>query len=169
MKKLITTIITAALLATTFLSTATYADDTQQEQFCQSAYGMSCAEYQAKSANPTEKAEAEAAKKRELKAPTIAKPKTLPGPSSDLQEKDPGARKTLLNKTIPGYIVGLIGFISILALLFTIIGGVRIAMSYGNEETIEAGKKQVTYSIVALIIGLLSYTIVTIIINITFE
>ena len=166
MKKLITTIITAALLATTFASTAAYAENPEQEKFCQSAYGMSCAEYQLKNANPTEKAEIE---KREFKAPTIAKPKTLPGPSADLQEKDPGARRTLLNKTIPGYIVGLIGFISILALLFSIIGGVRIAMSYGNEETIEAGKKQVTYSIVALIIGLLSYTIVTIIINITFE
>jgi len=156
-----------------------------QEKQCQNAYGMSCAEY-AEDNSMTEKekkifAESllegldsvaptdEANPLRKFKAPTLPKPKTLPGPGTNIQNTDPSAQNTLLTKIVPRYTIGFIGFIAGVALLFTIIGGARLAMAYGNEEAIEKGKKQITYSLIALVIALLSYTIVNILINISFQ
>jgi len=198
MKKIITKIIIAFTLITNISSFA-YADEiddlmtktlekqaqTQQEAQCQNAYGMSCAEYSEWN-SMTEKEQKEYAESlldgldsvappdsdnplRKFKAPIIPKPKTLPGPGRTIQETDSSAQNTLLTKIVPRYTIGFIGFIAGIALLFTVIGGARLAMSYGDEEAIEKGKKQITYSIIALIIALLSYTIVNIIINISFQ
>lgn len=98
---------------------------------------------------------------RDFVQPTIPQPQTLPGDGVN-------TKKTLTESLLPKYAVGLIGFVSMAALVFLVIAGVRFATAYGNEEAVETAKKQVIYSIVALLIALLSYTIVSIIINLKF-
>ncbi|MBD3361044.1 hypothetical protein GF366_04575 [Candidatus Peregrinibacteria bacterium] len=99
-------------------------------------------------------------------APTIPKPELLPGPSQATIEKEGGSARPILTETIlPYFAVGLIGFIGGLSLLFLVIAGVRFVTAYGNEEAIEKAKKQAIYATVGLVIALLSYTIVTIIVN----
>ena len=103
--------------------------------------------------------------------PKIPKPSTLPGPSEEQiygeEGKDTGAGIIFLSQgLLPKFTVGMIGFIGGLSLFFLIVGGVRYATMYGNEEAIEKAKNQVIYALVGFIIALLAYTIVTIIINI---
>lgn len=49
------------------------------------------------------------------------------------------------------------------ALLMIIVGGIQILTAYGNDEAISKAKKTITYSVVGLLIALLSYAIVSII------
>lgn len=101
--------------------------------------------------------------------PIIPKPTYLPGPSEDAQENTGGsARKLLANQVLPKFAVGFIGFIGSTALVFLIIGGVRFSMAYGNEEAVEKAKNQIIYALVGLLISLLSYAIVSIIVNLRF-
>lgn len=99
---------------------------------------------------------------RDFVQPTIPQPQTVPGDGIN-------TKKTLTETLLPRYAVGLIGFVSMAALVFLVIAGVRFATAYGNEEAVETAKKQIIYSILALLIALLSYTIVSIIINLKFE
>lgn len=94
----------------------------------------------------------------EYQRPIIPRPRTLPGPDGD-------ARQALTQTILPNLAVNLVGFVSMAALLWLIIAGVRFATAYGNEEKVESAKKQVIYAIAGLIIALLAYSIVTIIVN----
>ncbi|MFH1284036.1 MAG: hypothetical protein ABIH78_00380 [Candidatus Peregrinibacteria bacterium] len=101
-------------------------------------------------------------------APTIPKPDLLPGPGPDriTGEEGGGTARNILTETIlPFFAIGLIGFVGGLSLVMLIISGVRFAMAYGNEEAITKAKSQAMYSLVGFLIALLSYTIVTIVIN----
>jgi len=98
----------------------------------------------------------------------IPKPDTLPGPSIGLQESEGGARNILVDIILPRFAVIAIGIIGSLALVFVMIGGIRLATAYGNEEDIEKGKKQVIYGVVGFILALLAFTIVQIVINLEF-
>lgn len=101
--------------------------------------------------------------------PIIPKPDYVIGPSEDDQKNEGGsARKLLANKILPKFAVNFIGFIGSTALVFLIIGGVRFSMAYGNEEAVEKAKNQVIYALVGLMIALLSYAIVSIIVNLKF-
>lgn len=108
--------------------------------------------------------------------PIIPKPSSLPGPSHTVQEEaasNPGglntARKLLGESILPKIAVTMAGFAGMTAMLFLVIGGVRFATAYGNDEAIEKAKNQIIYSLIGLIIAILAYAIVTIIINFKFE
>ena len=94
--------------------------------------------------------------------PKIPKPNTLVGPETN-------TRNVLTENVLPNLAVGVVGFVAAMALLFLIIAGVRFAMVYGNEESAQTAKKQVTFALVGLIVALLAYTIVAIISNLGFE
>ena len=99
--------------------------------------------------------------------PFIPQPGTLPGPTEQLQE-NAGSRNSLVNTLIPKFTTAAIGMAAAFATLFLIIGGVRFAISYGKDESIENAKKQITYALVGLLLAILSYIIVIIIINLKF-
>lgn len=98
----------------------------------------------------------------------LVRPSTLPGPDDKGKIDEKGNRSFLVDTLLPRFGVILIGMVGATALLFIIIGGVRFAMIYDNEEAIDKAKKQVTYGIVGLLVALLSYTIVRIVTNFDF-
>lgn len=100
----------------------------------------------------------------DYQVPIIPRPRTLPGPDPD-DPKERTARTQLVDEILPNLAVNLVGFVSMAALLWVIIAGVRFATAYGNEEKVESAKKQVIYALAGLIIALLAYSIVTIIIR----
>lgn len=53
-----------------------------------------------------------------------------------------------------------------LALLFCIVSGILILTAFGNEERLTSGKKTFAWSLIGLLISILSYAIVQIIISI---
>lgn len=63
----------------------------------------------------------------------------------------------------------IVGFAGALALLFIIYGGLQLVTSNGNKERMEGAKKTLTYAIFGLIIVILSYFIVSILINLPSE
>lgn len=99
----------------------------------------------------------------------IPKPDYLPGPNPTSQEAGGGTRKILTDTILPRYTIMLIGFVGSLALIYLVIGGVRFATAYGNDEATQKAKEQVIYALIAFILALLSYAIITIVINLKFE
>ena len=55
------------------------------------------------------------------------------------------------------------------AVIFLIIGGIRYITSLGNQEGMEAAKKTVKYALIGLVAVILSYAIVTNIINLVYQ
>jgi amino acid transporter len=101
----------------------------------------------------------------------IQKPDSLPGIDEELQLDKDGklaTRNILTERILPRFALGTIGFVGALSILFLIIGGIRFATAYGEEEPIESAKRQVTWSLVGLLLAVLSYTIVSIIVNLDF-
>ena len=68
-----------------------------------------------------------------------------------------------VNGALQFIILLILGFASLVAVLFLIIGGYQYITSAGNEESAEAGKKNIQNAVIGIIIILLSYTIVTVI------
>lgn len=87
-----------------------------------------------------------------LTSPT--KPTGLPGDSGDT-----------ISTTVGYYINVFLGIVGIVAVAFLIYGGFLYITSGGNEEQAESGKKVIQNSIIGIIIIILSYAIVTVIIN----
>lgn len=55
----------------------------------------------------------------------------------------------------------LLGVTSGIVILFLIIGGIMYMTSRGNQEGIDRGKKIITYSVIGLVVILISYSIIT--------
>ncbi len=104
----------------------------------------------------------------DFKFQVVPKPKNLPGPVLE-ENKPESGRTALVDNILPKYTVTLIGFVGAAALLFLVIAGVRFGVAYGNEEAVEKAKNQTIYALVGFVIALLSYTIVTIIVNLEFK
>jgi hypothetical protein len=60
---------------------------------------------------------------------------------------------------------GLIFLIGIMAVLIIIIGGVRMVISQGNQESVTKGKQTIIWAVAGLIVALLSFSLVSIIQN----
>lgn len=73
----------------------------------------------------------------------------------------PLTRFTSIGEFAVGVINFAIAIIGALALLFIIIGGVRMVVSAGNESAIKAGKKTVTWAVIGLVVALLSFSIIS--------
>lgn len=100
--------------------------------------------------------------------PKIVKPEFLPGPTPD-QVASQGSRSVLLDSFLPRLSVRIIGLIGALALISIVIGGLRYSTAYGNDDNLEKAKTQILYSVIAFLVAILSYTIVTVVTNIQFE
>lgn len=106
----------------------------------------------------------------DFEAPIIPKPKFLPGPEKEqIEETDGGARSIFTEVLLPKYAINFISFMGATAVLMLLIGGIRFATFYGNEEGIEKAKSQIIYSLVGLALSMLAYAIVTIIIRFDYE
>ncbi len=93
-----------------------------------------------------------------------------PIPDIPILPKPPNQdRDTLVSSVLPNYGVILISFVGVTTLIFLLIGGVRFATAYGNEESIEKAKNQIKYALAGFILALLSYTIVIIVNNLFIE
>ena len=105
------------------------------------------------------------------RADPIPLPGNLPGIDPSLQVDAEGnltTRNILTTRILPRFALSLIGFVGSIAILFLVVGGIRFATAYGKEESIESAKRQITWSIVGLLLAILSYTIVSIVVNIDF-
>lgn len=105
-----------------------------------------------------------------MQTPYIPKPDTLPGPPESVQagetsDSQNNIRRVLIDTLIPKLTVLVTGLAAGLAFLFLVIGGVRFATSYGNDQLIESAKKQIMYALIGLVLAIMSYVIITIIIN----
>lgn len=59
----------------------------------------------------------------------------------------------------------ILGFISMVAVLFVIWGGAQYLTSVGDENRMESGKKTVTYALIGLVIAALAYGIINTIVT----
>jgi type IV secretion system pilin len=75
-----------------------------------------------------------------------------------------GTFSSLLNRVV----AFLVSFIAIMAIIFIIIGGFRLAFSQGNTEAVTAGRKTITWAIIGLVIALLSFAIIRILDSLLF-
>ena len=70
------------------------------------------------------------------------------GPTPALPSTATGDVRT----SIVGILNFLLGFLALLAVVFVVVGGVRILVAGGNQEQVQAGKKTIIYAIVGLMI-----------------
>jgi len=59
----------------------------------------------------------------------------------------------------------ILGFISMIAVLFVIWGGAQYMTSVGDENRMEGGKKTVTYALMGLVVAALAYGIINTIVS----
>lgn len=57
----------------------------------------------------------------------------------------------------------LLGLVAALAVLFIIIGGIRMVTSAGNTSSVTAGKQTVTWAIIGLVVSMLAFTIINVV------
>lgn len=77
----------------------------------------------------------------------------------------PGSAGATVRDVLGLYINIFLGVVGIIAIGFIILGGFRYITSAGNDEAAESGKKMITNAIIGLVVIILSYTIITVIIN----
>ena len=77
----------------------------------------------------------------------------------------PGGVPTDIDQGLMNMINWVLGFISMIAVLMVIWGGVQYLTSAGDESKAESGKKTITYSFIGLIICGLAYGIIEIIVT----
>jgi|SRR3989339_1055622 len=96
----------------------------------------------------------------EFQSPTIPKPKTLPGPTSEsaIENKD-----YLTSKLIPGFVSGSLGILGGVSFVMLIYGGIQYLITFQDEAHAEKAKKTIQYAIIGLLIGMFSYSLVNII------
>jgi|GEM_PF-6812648 len=96
----------------------------------------------------------------------IPKPDSLPGPSADIQtSKETPVTKWIVETILPRWTAGTMQFVMVLAFLMLVISGIRYITAYSNDETATSAKKMAIYSLVALLITMFAYTIVSIIVK----
>jgi len=70
-----------------------------------------------------------------------------------------------LDVVLENIIVGILGLVGILSVLFLVYGGVQYLTSAGDENKMEGAKSTITYAILGLVIAFLSYAIITTVIK----
>lgn len=75
------------------------------------------------------------------------------------------ASTTKLSEVVPNVITILLSVSGVIAVLFIIIGGFQYMTSSGNPEAAKKGRQTLTYAIVGLVIIVLSYIIVSVVLN----
>lgn len=85
-----------------------------------------------------------------------------PAPGFFTDVKGDGSFKTLFGNFINDIMLPLAGLV---AMFFIIVGGYQYMTSAGDEEAAAKGKRTLSNGVIGLIIIILSYTIVTVVIN----
>lgn len=101
-------------------------------------------------------------------APPIGHPATLPGPEESVTASNEQTRDYFINSFAPTYIGGFIGIMGGIAFMMVVISGIQYLTSYGNEEKIKQATKSLTFSIIGFLLSLLSWSIVSIVSNVSF-
>ncbi len=148
MKKIITHILVTALsLHLISVATTTYADTTPQKTLI------------------AVEGEGETENKPANKL-IVPKPGALPGAQEDTQAEGGGIKAWITGKVLPTWTKGIVGFVASLSFVMLVVSGIRYLTAYGNEEAATSAKKIIIYSILALLLAMFSYTIVSIIVRI---
>ena len=92
-------------------------------------------------------------------APTIPQISTLPGPQGSVKDANQYVREQFL----PNMAMSVIRIAIPVSVVMLVFGAIRLLTAYGNDEKITLAKKTLTWSVVGLIISLLSYAIVQIV------
>jgi hypothetical protein len=79
------------------------------------------------------------------------------GPIPDIGGVAPG---TSVREPIVNVLTFFLGFLALLAIIFIVIGGVRIIASGGNEEQLTKGRKTIIYAAIGLLVIVLARLIV---------
>lgn len=98
--------------------------------------------------------------KAQVSLPDDIRPETLPAISG-------GNIESQVSKLTGDVVLTAIQFAGALAIIFIIIAGFRYVFSAGDEEDLGKAKSGIIWSIVALVILILSYTIVASIFNLS--
>lgn len=99
--------------------------------------------------------------------PTVPKPDFLPGPEEATSEAGGDAiQEYVLNQGIPDAINIGFGIIGIGAFIGVLVGAINILTAFGNDDKITKAKTIVRYSILGLVIVMLSYAMVSIIVSV---
>lgn len=77
----------------------------------------------------------------------------------------PGNAGSTVTRELGTYINIFLGIIGIIAVAFLIIGGFRYITSAGDSEVAESAKNTILNAVIGLVIVILSYIIVTVIVN----
>ncbi|MBI5755083.1 hypothetical protein HZA41_02595 [Candidatus Peregrinibacteria bacterium] len=103
------------------------------------------------------------------KTQTIPTPSTgilLPQPPNSADTSAAAAtRNYFAGKFIPHVFGFFIAGFGVVSLIFFLIGGVMLLVSYGNDDTIKKATKTMQYAVIGFVIALLAYSIVVIINN----
>ncbi len=78
----------------------------------------------------------------------------------DVGSAPPGLVEDELDVVLGNIIVGILGFVSIIGILFLVYGGIRYVTSAGNDSDMEEAKKIIMYAIVGLFVTASAYAIV---------
>jgi hypothetical protein len=118
----------------------------------------------ASSSEQTETEEEEEETRKEV-LPPIIKPSLLPGPKFEDENSRTGREATnyVTQKLLPMISARLLTIIAVGSLLGMIYAGVMFYLAMGDPEKMAGGKRAAIYSVVGLIIALLSFSIVQII------
>lgn len=57
----------------------------------------------------------------------------------------------------------LLGVSALLAMLALVVGGIRMIVSFGNDQGVAAAKKNIQWAVIGVVVILLSYAIITLI------
>lgn len=96
---------------------------------------------------------------------TTPKPQFLPGPTETTQANSENAKQYFLNTVMGRVTQTLIAFTAVTCFILIVYAGLQLIMQFGNEERISTAKRLITWSIVGLLVSMLSYAIVSIIIR----
>jgi len=96
--------------------------------------------------------------------PTIPVPDFLPAP--DVGTTGGETQNYILNETIPRAINIGIGILSITAFNGILISAIQMLTAYGNDEKLNRAKTNLRYSLIGLVLVMLSYAIVSIVVSI---
>ena len=91
--------------------------------------------------------------------PTIPDIETLPGPQGDVSQ----VSGYLQNTYFPRIAFTVVTLATAIAVTSLIIGAIQFLTAYGNEEKLGTAKKTITFSLVGVVISILSYAIVQLI------
>lgn len=74
------------------------------------------------------------------------------------------------NTDLNGIIINItnwvLGFVTILAVLFLIWGGLQYLTAAGNEDQVEKAKNTITYALLGLVVAAIAYAAVVVVVNV---